>query len=239
MARLLIADDQIPESNLSSEQEIMDEYTKRYDAGFAAGFVFMHSLVRMLKDEGYEVDCANTPSKAIELAKKYKYDVIVLDLGWFTADLPDDDKMRLGFPIAKEVRTGSSAPIIMFSSRFATNEKLAETAAEAGLLPFYKGYDDASAKHLLVAIRWAALNKSFDLGMKEQIKLYSFRMYRRLSGVLLGAIVCSVVLLLVSVALAAARNNAGAYISSAFGVVSTFINGAIYKYVSEYRDQAT
>jgi hypothetical protein len=125
----------------------------------------------------------------------------------------------------------------MFSSRFVKEEKLATTAAEAGLLPFYKGYDAASAKHLLVAIRWAARNKSFTLGLIEQIKLYSFKMYRRLSSILLGAIVCSVALLFVSVALAAKRNDT-AYVTSAFGFVSTFINGVIYKYVAEYRDQA-
>jgi CheY-like chemotaxis protein len=239
MYSVLIADDQIPDSKFSSEQEIRDEYTKRYDANFAAGFVFMHNLTRMLKNEGYEVDCANIPSQATDLAKRKQYDVIVLDLGWFTVDdLPYDDKMLLGRKIAEHIRANSSAPIIMFSSRFAEDEKLAESAAELGLLPFYKGYDDASAKHLLVAIRWAARNKSFDLGIIEQVKLYSFKIYRRLSNVLLGTIVCSVGLLVVSIALAAWRNDPGAYISSAFGVVSTFINAGIYKYVSQYRDQA-
>lgn len=239
MYRLLIADDQIPDCNLASEQEISDEYTKRYsDPSFAAGFVFMHNLIRMLKNEGYQVDCANNPSAAVNLAKKNQYDVIVLDLGWFTVkDLPHDDKMLLGNNIAEEIRANSSAPIIMFSSRFLEDEKLAESAAERGLLPFYKGYDVASAKHLLVAIRWAARNKSFDIGISERAKLYSFTMYRRLSAVLLGAIICSVVLLLVSVALAASRNDGGAYKSSAFGVVSTFINGAVYKFVCDYRDQ--
>jgi hypothetical protein len=40
MYRLLIADDQAPDSDLSSENEVMDLYSSRYqDSGFAAGFV--------------------------------------------------------------------------------------------------------------------------------------------------------------------------------------------------------
>jgi CheY-like chemotaxis protein len=104
MSTLLIADDQIPDSNLRSEQEIRDKYTKQYgDAEFAAGFVFMHDVIKMLKEDGYEVDCANTPCKMTELVEKKQYDVIVLDLGWFTAEnLSDEDKMLLGFPMAKK-----------------------------------------------------------------------------------------------------------------------------------------
>jgi uncharacterized Tic20 family protein len=60
-------------------------------------------------------------------------------------------------------------------------------------------------------------------------------MYKRLSSVLPGTIIAAVILLLVSVALAAANLTKANMISSVFGAVCTFMNGAIYKYVSEYR----
>jgi hypothetical protein len=237
MFRLLIADDQVPDSNLASEQEVLEHYSKRYkDSGFAAGFVFIYKLMKFLKAQNYEVDSANTPSKAIELVKSRTYDVIILDLGWWTIEsMAYDDKMILGWRIAKDIQQNSPAQILMFSNRFYENQELANTTAEMGCLPVYKSYDDAGMKNLLVTTRWATLRKPLGQVISDETKAYSFRMYRRFSNVLLGAIISSVILLLVSVALAAANKTPANVITSVFGVVITFVNGAIYKYVSEYR----
>jgi len=237
MFRLLIADDQVPDSKLGSEREVRDHYLERYrDPGFSEGFVFIYRLVNFLKENNYKVDVADTPAAALELVKKYTYDVIVLDLGWWTIDgMAYDDKMRLGWQMAEEIRKTSPAQILMFSNRFYKDETLAKTTAEMGCLPVYKSYDDVCARNLLVTIRWATLRKPLAQVISEETKAYSFRMYRRLSSVLLGAIVSSVALLLVSVSLAALQKTPETVIASVFGTVSTFMNGAIYKYVSEYR----
>ena len=116
MFRLLIADDQVPDSNLASEQEVLEHYSKRYkDSGFAAGFVFIYKLMKFLKAQNYEVDSANTPSKAIELVKRRTYDVIILDLGWWTIEsMAYDDKMILGWRIAKDIQQNSPAQYLCF-----------------------------------------------------------------------------------------------------------------------------
>jgi hypothetical protein len=237
MYRLLIADDQVPDSDLSSEKEVMDHYSNRYqDSGFAAGFVFIYKLMNFLKSQGYEIDSANTPSKAIELAQKGGYHVIILDLGWWTIEnMKYEDKIVLGWRLAEEMQRNSPAQILMFSNRFYEDQELAKTTAEMGCLPVYKSYDDACTKNLLVTIRWATLRKTSGQVMDEETKAYSFKMYKRLSSVLLGTIIAAVILLLFSVALAAANLTKANMISSVFGAVCTFMNGALYKYVSEYR----
>jgi hypothetical protein len=237
MQRLLIADDQVPDSNLSSENEIRDHYARLYrDQGFAEGFVFLRKLINLLRARGYNVDCANTPDKVIDLVKTETYNVVVLDLGWYAIDnMPKDDKMILGWELADEIQRNSSARILMFSNRFYEDQELARTAAEKGYLPVYKSYDDACARNLLVTIRWAALQKSHTETLSEEQKIYSFRMYRRLSNVLLASIISSLVLLLITVILVVTNKTETTIASSIFGVIATFVSGVIYKYVDAYK----
>lgn len=236
MSRLLIADDQIPDKSLTSEEMVMSYYLDQYDEKFAKGFVFLYQLAKRLKSRGYQVDCTNNLSELRRLIGKETYNAIVLDLGWWTiTDMAHDDKMVLGFTLAEEIKKRSSAPILMFSNRFYDDDGLAKTAAEQGCLPVYKSYDEACMKNMLVTIRYATNIKRTTELLKDEQKLYAFHMYRRLSSVLLGTILTTVILLLAAVVLAALDLTAASVIASTFGFVSTFINGTIYKYVSAYR----
>jgi hypothetical protein len=236
MHRVLIADDMAPDSNLKSEQEVIAHYSKLYpNTDFAVGCAFMYRLIKLLRSQGYQVDPANTPAEALRLAAAKSYNVIVLDLGWWTQKKGDDKKMVLGFQIADNMRARSPAQILMFSNRFFDDEALARTAAEKGCLPVYKSYDDVGAKSLLVTIRWAVLRKTVAATVRDQGKFISLRMYRRLSNVLLGSIISAVALLFVAVALAVFKRTSARMVASVFGTVTTFVNGAIYRFVSEYR----
>jgi CheY-like chemotaxis protein len=87
MTRILIADDQVPDSTLSSENEVRDHYMALYqDPEFAMGFVFLRRLILLLRERAYELDCANTPDAARDFAKRNTYDAIILDLGWWTLE---------------------------------------------------------------------------------------------------------------------------------------------------------
>ncbi len=237
MQRVLIADDQVPDSKLSSDEEIRDHYTKLYkDTEFAEGFVFIRKLINLLRARGYSVDCADTPAKVIDLVKNETYDVVVLDLGWYTIEnIPYDDRMILGWQLAEGIHRNSSAQILMFSNRFYDDQELARTAAEKGCLPVYKSYDEACARNLLVTILWAILKKSLTETLRDEQKLYSFRMYRRLSNVLFVSIVSSLLLLLSTVVLVVTNQTTSTIASSIFGVVATFVSGVIYKYVAAYQ----
>ncbi len=236
MYRVLIADDQVPDNSLSSEEDVKTHYLNQYDQEFAKGFVFLYKLAKLLKSRGYEVDCANNPAKLRRLIEKENYNAVVLDLGWWTIkDKAYDEKMILGWKLGEYVKDHSPAPILMFSNRFYEDDELAKTTAEMGYLPVYKSYDEASMKNLLVAIKYATFGKSPTDLLNEKQKLHAFHMYRRLSTVLLGTITSAVILLLAAVVLAAIQLTTATVISSAFGVVCTFMNAGIYKYVSEYR----
>jgi CheY-like chemotaxis protein len=237
MHRILVADDQVPDPKLRSEKEVLDHYTALYkDPKFAAGFVFMFRLLNLLGDSGYKVVSARTPSDVRRLTSGQTYSAIVLDLGWWTTKMMGfEEKMRLGFPLAEEIKKSCGGPILMFSSRFLEKEELAKTAAEAGCLPVYKSYDDECAKHLLVTLRWAVLRGSSAFSPGDERKVIALNMYRRLSNVLLYTVVASAALLLLAVALVILRHDRATLITSVFGFVSTFMNGAIYGFVSKYR----
>lgn len=237
MKRILLADDQVPDIKLSSDDQIRDHYTSLYkDKGFAEGFVFIRNITNLLKTRGYHVDLADNPRDVLDLVKAETYDVVVLDLGWYTVEnMPYDDKMILGFELVDEIQRNSSAQILMFSNRFYEDQELARTAAEKGCLPVYKSYDKACARHLIVNVLWACLQKGPAERLSDEQKFYSFRMYKRLSTVLLASIASSLLLLLIAVFLVVTNETTATVAASAFGVVSTFVSGVIYRYVTEYR----
>lgn len=237
MIKILIADDQVPKGDLGSEDEIRRYYLDEYNQqGFAEGFVFLYNMIRTLKSQGYKVDSVNRPDDVLKAVETGQYNVIVLDLGWWTVrGMTNDDKMVLGWDIAEQIKEHSSAPIIMFSNRFFEDQDLARTAAEKGFLPVYKSYDDACMKQVIVTIRYAVMTKPIKEVVQDDQKLYAFKMYRRLSAVLLGAITVSVVLLLASVTLAVIKLTSASIVSSVFGFVLTFINGVIFKYIKQYK----
>jgi hypothetical protein len=123
----------------------------------------------------------------------------------------------------------------MFSNRFYEDQELSKTAAEKGCLPVYKSYDEACARNLIVTVRWATLQKNPTETLSDEQKIYSFRMYRRLSNVLLVSIISSLLLLVFTVVLVVTNRTASTIASSVFGVVATFVSGVIYKYVAAYQ----
>ena len=240
MPRVLIADDQIPDNELLSDQDVRDHYSTLYgqDADgreFIEGFVFLRKLTLLLRDRGYDVDCANTPAAVLHLATHNTYDAIILDLGWYTVEnMSYDDRMRYGFSIADQIRQHSSAPILMFSNRFPERNDLAETAAGKGLLPVYKSDDEACKLHLLVAMKWVMHGRTLADRLREEQKMHALRMYRLLSYVLVIAIAAGVILLGTTTIAVVIRNGDLTLASSLFGIVSSFISVGIYRYVSEY-----
>lgn len=235
--RILVADDQVPDSSLTSEQKVLEFYRNKYnDAAFAQGFVFLYKFIKTLKSRGYKVDATNTYTEIQGYLKSNVYNVIILDLGWYTIDdMPYDDKMILGWDLADEIRKKTSTPIVMFSNRFYEDNGLARTAADKSLLPFYKSYDDECLKQIVVTIRFLATSKPLKELLTEDQKLHSFNMYRRLSTILIYALVGTFTLLLFSIILSLKDFKVASILSTVFGVATSFINYTIYKYIRAYR----
>ncbi|MEN3338374.1 MAG: two-component system, OmpR family, operon response regulator KdpE [Acidobacteriota bacterium] len=75
----------------------------------------------LLRARGYDVSSAMTGRAGLDAAERIKPDLIVLDLG-----LPDMD----GVSVCREVRQGSSVPIVVLSARGAEADKVG--ALDAG-----------------------------------------------------------------------------------------------------------
>jgi two-component system KDP operon response regulator KdpE len=104
------------------------------------------TVAPLLRSNGYTVLSAMTGRAALEANDRDKPDLIVLDLG-----LPDLD----GIDVCRQVRHGSSAPIIVLSARGAEGDKVA--ALDAGADDYVT--KPFGAEELLARIR-AALRRS-------------------------------------------------------------------------------
>jgi two-component system, OmpR family, KDP operon response regulator KdpE len=71
------------------------------------------TLAPLLRARGYEVHTAMNGRAALEAVDRDKPDLIVLDLG-----LPDTD----GVELCREIRAGSSVPIVVLSARGAEGD---------------------------------------------------------------------------------------------------------------------
>jgi hypothetical protein len=252
MARLLIADDQVPDSNLASDKEVRDHYIAVHQNDelaeeFAEGCVSLRRLILLLEDRAYKVDCANTPDAALDLAKRNTYDAIILDLGWWALkEKPYAVRMRLGYEIAEQLRAiNSFTPILMFSSRFYEDDQLAQTAADNRLLPVYKSDDEECRKHMLVTIRWVLNQRTLtehvrveNEHVRIEAKKFALRMYRLLSAVLIGSIALGGILAGVTLVYVLRNNSELTLASTLFGLISSFISGSIYVYVHKFRRDA-
>lgn len=93
--------------------------------------------------DGYQILSANTIAKAKSLLKLYKADLMILDLG-----LPDGD----GITFCKEIRSGSTMPIIMLTARDLETDQVSGLLAGADdyvIKPFSLSVLRARAEALL------------------------------------------------------------------------------------------
>jgi hypothetical protein len=145
---ILFADDQIPEDEIP-DQEIIETISQRYPGvreGFIRAFKSMRSVVNALRDRGFDVRVANTYDKAMELASRQHFDIAIIDLGW-SGDHSVKSPHTAGWLISNQIEQADkklsphrSTAQIIYSSRFATNPEISETACEHGILPLFKVY---------------------------------------------------------------------------------------------------
>ena len=93
--------------------------------------------------DGYQILSANTIAKAKSLLKLHKADLMILDLG-----LPDGD----GITFCKEIRSGSTMPIIMLTARDLETDQVSGLLAGADdyvIKPFSLSVLRARAEALL------------------------------------------------------------------------------------------
>jgi CheY-like chemotaxis protein len=256
MIRLLLADDYVPDGNLSSDQAIRDHFLHQYSNDqnrdeIAEWAIFLRGLVRLLEQQAYQVDCASTPDQARDLTKHQRYDAIILDLGWYalfaSGHIDYDRAMIYGFTLGNEIRQSSPVPILMFSNRYYEKDDLARTAADLGFLPAYKSNDETCKKQVLVTIRWLLDKATLEDRRREEatnhaLQMYrdhALRMYKWLSYTLIGSIGLGGILAVVALVNVFRDSLEVTAAATVFGLISSFIGRTIYVYIKKFEESLT
>jgi CheY-like chemotaxis protein len=105
---------------------------------------------RRAVSEGHDVTVARTHQEALRLAQTERFDVAIIDLGWYgDPAVGQADRPVAGWKIANAVEESDQkhpqlrpTAQIIYSARFDTQPQLAERAASTGRLPILKPYKE-------------------------------------------------------------------------------------------------
>ena len=157
MLKVLFADDHIPDMNVP-ESELTAHYLRviqeRFhewpytDAAFRdraiRGYPAMLQAFKGLKSDNFDVVCANTLDDARKLAQTDKFDIAIVDLGWFLDPaVSSAERESAGWGIVDDIgkadrQTGRETACIIYSSRLLDDPRIVAQAAQHGLLPVLK-----------------------------------------------------------------------------------------------------
>ncbi len=158
--RLLFADDQIPDEQLS-EDEVKVVLEREYRGeGFRNAFLIMRKAVETLRGSGYHVTIARFYEDAMSLVKKENFDMAIIDLGWFAdKSLPSEERPYAGWKISQALDEADKSksrltPQIIYSNRFEKDPAISIQAAEKRKLPLFKIYAEAGHQALRAAVKF-------------------------------------------------------------------------------------
>lgn len=165
MARLkiLFADDQIPDENIPDNEikKSLNEQHPKWSAGFINAFVAMRKSVQTLRGAGYDVTVARTYKDALELIKRSRFDIAIVDLGWFADETLTPKQQEYGgwdicAAIDESDKSSQSEPTlqIIYSNRFVEDASISMQAADSGRLPVFKNYKEATHQALRASVKF-------------------------------------------------------------------------------------
>ena len=255
--RILIADDQIPPSDIP-EKEFQKRFFAEYgdnqqNRRFMHQCVFMRDIVQALRDSGYSVTAARTYADAGKEITNGEFDLAIIDLNWSTdSSLPEKDKRSAGWGLCeklddKDEQHGRRTPQILFSSRFPDEPELSQKAALRQKLPIFKEATANVRNSLMAAVgfvdatlagqRSAQLTSSsqFDHELQNialslfKEPLRNYRQWASLTLVLVAVSVASVLICGVLAFLGTQGVQKPAALSSIASIVSSLISTLLYK----------
>lgn len=164
MLRVLFADDHIPDSNVP-ESELTTYYLRfiqeRFnewpytDASYrnraVCGYPAMRQAFKGLKSDNLDVVCANTLDAARKLAQTDKFDIAIVDLGWFfDPAVSSTERESAGWRIVDDIEKadrnmGRKTECIIYSSRLLEDPRIVAQAAQHGKLPVLKFIEGAKS----------------------------------------------------------------------------------------------
>lgn len=261
--RILVADDQIPDEGLS-EQDFRKKFFAKHEGSshnqaFIDQCIFMRRIVQALRDAGYQVAAARTYSDAEKKIRERKFDLAIIDLGWFMdSSLPEEARPAAGWSLCDKIdeqdaRNGKRTPQILFSSRFPAEPELSREAARRQKLPIFKEATDTVRNSLLAAVGFVdatlATQRSLPNSTSsydEQIKNLALELlqeplrdYRRWTSLSLVFVALSIVSLLAGVPLAYLGRVQVATLSSISSVVAGAISVLLYSRIKSAQNSVS
>jgi hypothetical protein len=182
--KLLYADDQIVPFNLSDDEVtkwIESNYPQAdWGQSFIKAFDETRETVRRLQNDGYDLTCINSFSKAKKIIRDHTFDIIIVDLGWSgDKSLQKQGSGHKGWELAEAIseidkRQNRKTPVIMYSIKFLKNPELSRIAAQKSILPVFKSESSGieGRESLMAAINFIRTQIS-SLTNKEQLGIKS------------------------------------------------------------------
>lgn len=182
--RILIADDQIPPSNIP-ENEFRINFFRQYgdnaqNRAFMEQCKFMGEIVQALRDSGYRVTTARTYEQACTKISEDEFDLAIVDLGWYMDfSVPEDKRPSAGWELCQQLddkaaRNNTQIPQIVFSSRFPTHPELSRDAARQQKLPLFKEATPVVRNSLMAAVGFVestlTAQKTYEVNGKQRFE---------------------------------------------------------------------
>lgn len=233
MLRILFVDDHIPDNNIPDGELVthyLDILQKNFhdypytEAAFrdraVRGYPAMRQALKGLKSDNFDVVCENTFKDGMKRARTQKFDIAIVDLGWYLDPAVDSsERESAGWKIINEIFnadrvSGRTTACILYSNRLVDDRGIVSKAAELGVLPVLKHIEGdkspvdvavdglrAAASYLAATIEQASGEKAFWRRARE-IESWSsavadeaLRNFRRWSAIISVAFVVSLVLI--------------------------------------------
>jgi hypothetical protein len=233
--KVLIADDHIPDETVHNDK-IPQFVAQRYqstDADLIDRFVFMRKMLNKLRDAGFDIQVCNHASLVEKVIQKDKYDAAVIDLGWYAdEEVAQNIRPYKGWDIIDMVRNKSPLlPVIMYSNRLFENPDIPRGAADRGVLPVYKDFQDTCIVNLIAVLQ-------FVHSTREQVKRIDASTYKALSNITKVMLVVALIFIAVGLGLLLINKTEAGRLTAGLSLITAAMSGVFWKYLNGIRRNA-
>ncbi|HAW51985.1 MAG TPA: hypothetical protein DCX54_06600 [Flavobacteriales bacterium] len=230
--KILIADDHIPDEDVIEneiEKFVEEKYQSR-DPKLIERFVFMRKMLNKLRSAGFEIDACNHAAAVDSFIQENDYDAAVIDLGWYADDdITYNNQPFEGWHIIEIVQKKRPAlPVIMYSNRLYEDPLIPLGAADKGVLPVYKYFEDACIDNLIAILRFVS-------SMKEQVRRIDTKTYKNISIITTTLMVVALIFLVLGLGMLLLNKTEEGQLTAGVSFITSMMSGVFWKYLSDVR----
>lgn len=231
--KVLIADDHIPDENIPDngiKQYLKQRYPSNKDSELMERVDFMRSMVKRLRASGFDIQICNRVSHVKGLIQNNKYDAAIVDLGWYADHkVLKSERPDKGWDIINTIREKSpSLPIVMYSHRLYEDVAIPLRAADAGVLPVYKYFEDACVDNVIAILQ-------FVYSTREQVRKIDTKAYKDISTITTVLMGVALVFVVVGLSMLLFNKTEEGQLTAGVSLLASAMSGMFWKYLSDVR----